>query len=115
MLEQIERISTATYRTNARVGIIPFGRPAQVAPLHSWDLYDQRFVVVGTLTNTAFLDQPLDVAQYVALTDAVEKLAIYDEPAREILRAVAERYRAMLLLCRVNHSGAALDSHAWPD
>jgi transcriptional regulator with XRE-family HTH domain len=95
MVEQMERIAGATYRTNARVGIVPFGRPARVAPLHSWDLYDQRSVVVGTLTNTAILDQPRDIRAYVELTDALEDLAVFHDEARQILARVAERYRAL--------------------
>jgi hypothetical protein len=93
MIQQMERITGATYRTNARIGIVPFGQPARVAPLHSWDLYDQRSVVVSTLTNTAILDQPRDIRAYVELTDALENLAVWDHDARAILTRVAERYR----------------------
>ncbi|HEY2087646.1 MAG TPA: helix-turn-helix transcriptional regulator [Mycobacterium sp.] len=95
MLEQIDRISVATYRVNARVGIVPFGQPAKVAPLHSWDLYDERFVVVGTLTNTAFLEEARDIRQYVELTNELEALAKYGPEAREILTKVADRYRSL--------------------
>lgn len=95
MIEQLERIAGTTYRPNVRVGIVPFGRPAKVFPLHSWDLFDQRAVIVGTTTATAILTETRDVAAYVGLTDALERLAVYGEDAREILARVADRYRSL--------------------
>ena len=93
MIEQLERIAAATYRPNVQVGIVPFGRPAEVFPLHSWDLFDQRAVIVGTTTATAILTEPRDVAAYVELTDALQQLAVYGADAREILNRVTDRYR----------------------
>lgn len=93
MIEQLERIAARTYQPNVQVGIVPFGRPAQVFPLHSWDLFDQRAVIVGTTTATAILTEPGDVAAYVELTDALQQLAVYGAEAREILNRVADRYR----------------------
>jgi transcriptional regulator with XRE-family HTH domain len=95
MIEQLERIAARTYRPNVRVGIVPFGRPAEVFPLHSWDLFDQRAVIVGTTTATAVLTEPRDVAVYAELTDALERLAVYGAEAREILTRVADRYRSL--------------------
>lgn len=77
------------------MGIVPFGRPARVFPLHSWDLFDQRAVIVGTTTATAILTEPQDVAAYVELTDALERLAVYGQEAREILARVVGRYRSL--------------------
>jgi transcriptional regulator with XRE-family HTH domain len=93
MIEQLDRIAAATYRPNVEVGIVPFGRPAEVFPLHSWDLFDQRAVIVGTTTATAILTEPRDVAAYVELTDALQRLAVYGAEARQILNRVTERYR----------------------
>ncbi|MGH3787957.1 MAG: helix-turn-helix domain-containing protein [Pseudonocardiaceae bacterium] len=95
MIEQLERIAAATYRPNARVGIVPFGRPAEVFPLHSWDLFDQRAAIVGTTTATAILTEPRDVAAYVELTDALQRLAVYGAEAREILNRVVDRYQKL--------------------
>lgn len=95
MIEQVERIVAATYRRNARVGIVPFGRTARVFPLHSWDLYDQRAVIVGTETATAILTEARDVSAYVELTDEIEALAAYGDEARAVLNRVIDRYRAL--------------------
>jgi transcriptional regulator with XRE-family HTH domain len=95
MIEQTERILAATYRRNARVGIVPFGRRAHVFTQHGWALFDQRAVVVGTLTATAVLTEEADVRAYVGLTDEIEKLAVYGDDARAVLNAVIDRYRTL--------------------
>lgn len=78
-----------------RVGIIPWGRPCSILPLHSWLLFDARFVVVGATHGAADLDDPADVAAYARLTDQLEGLAVRDGDARAIRAGVAERYRRM--------------------
>ncbi|MGI8814540.1 MAG: helical backbone metal receptor [Pseudonocardia sp.] len=64
-------------------------------PLNGWEMYDDRLVIVGTVTATATLDQPGDVAAYQAMFDKLERLAVYDDDARAILAQVANRYRAL--------------------
>lgn len=95
MAEQIDHISAATHRRNVQVGIIPWGTASPVLPLHSWELYDARLVITGSTHATAQLTDPVDVAAYVKLTDALEQLAVFGEAAREILTRVADRYRAL--------------------
>lgn len=97
MAEQMEHLALATRRENVRVGVIPFGAwdPHLSLPLHGWEMYDQRLVIVGTITATALLDDPRDIATYVDMFERLEQLAAYDEKARAILAQVAERYRAM--------------------
>lgn len=95
MIEQVERIIAATYRRNVRIGIVPFGRPARIFPMHGWAVFDQRAVIVGTETATAILNEPADVATYVELTDEIEKLAVYDDEARAVLNRVVARYREL--------------------
>jgi transcriptional regulator with XRE-family HTH domain len=95
MIEQVERVLAATYRRNARVGIVPFGRPTTAFPSHGWNLYDQRAVIVGTLTATAVLTERADVDAYVALTDELEALAVYGPEARAVLESVIDRYRRL--------------------
>jgi len=95
MATQIDHLAAATGRPNLRLGIIPWGRPCPTLPLHTWGLFDQRAVIVGTTTATAILTEPLDVARYVELTDELERLAVFGDEARAILDRVAERYRRL--------------------
>lgn len=93
MAEQVERIAAATRLAGVRVGIIPWGTRAPVFPLHGWDLHDQRAVIYGTADATAILTKPRDVARYVELTAAVERIAVWDDEACAVLARIAERYR----------------------
>lgn len=95
MATQVDHVSAATTRRNVRIGIIPWGSPTPVLPLHSWTLFDARFVVTGSTTFTADIDDPVDVAAYVRLTDELESYAVWDDGARAILAEAARRYRSM--------------------
>lgn len=92
MVEQIERITTATERPPVRLGIIPWQTPARVLPLHGFHVYDRRAVLVGTRSETAIIGER-DVPDYEALFDELEHLAVFDDDAREILQRIAHDYR----------------------
>lgn len=96
MAAQIEHIAAVARRPNIRIGIIPWGRPSQVLPLHSWQMYDERAVIAGTTTATALLTERADVEAYLKLFRALEQLAVFDDEARLVLVGVADRYRAMM-------------------
>lgn len=95
MADQIDHIAAATHRRNVQVGIIPWGAPSPVLPLHSWELYDARLVIAGSTHATAQLTEPGDVNAYVKLTDQLQELAVYGDKARAILTKVAGRYRQL--------------------
>jgi transcriptional regulator with XRE-family HTH domain len=98
MAEQADRIAAVVSMPNVRVGIIPWGTRATVFPLHGWDLHDQRAVIYGTADATAVLTEPRDVARYVTLSEAIERITVWGDEARAVLAQVAERYRAAQLL-----------------
>jgi transcriptional regulator with XRE-family HTH domain len=94
MAEQVDRIIAATWLPTVRVGIVAWGTQAPVFPLHGWDLHDQRAVIYGTADATAVLTEPGDVARYVMLTAAVERIAVWDDEARAVLTRISDQYRA---------------------
>lgn len=95
MAAQIEHIAQSTRLPNARVGIIPWGTQAQVFPLHGWDLYDRRAIIVGTANATAILTEPADVAVYADLFAQIESLAVFNEQAHSVLTRIADQYREL--------------------
>jgi transcriptional regulator with XRE-family HTH domain len=95
MAEQVDRLTAATYRRNVRLGIIPWGSQCPVLPLHSWYLFDARFVVTGVTHGAFDLAEPADVDAYVKLTDQLEQYAVFGDEARAILVKVADRYRGL--------------------
>lgn len=95
MATQVDEIAAALDRRNVRIGIIPWGAQLPRVPQHSWYLYDSRLLVTGGLTYALDLTDPEDVASYVALTDELEQIAVFDRvEARAILARVADRYRS---------------------
>ncbi|MGQ0776728.1 MAG: helix-turn-helix domain-containing protein [Pseudonocardiales bacterium] len=94
MAEQVDRIIAATRLPTVRVGIIAWGTRAPVFALHGWDLHDQRAVIYGTADATAILTEPADVARYITLTAAMERIAVWDDAARAVLARISDRYRA---------------------
>lgn len=97
MAEQADHIAAAigSYPT-VHVGVIPWGAPADRLVLHGWDIYDERAVCYGTADATAILTEPRDVARYLELHTSIEKMAVWEDDARNVLSEVAERYRAAI-------------------
>ncbi len=93
MAEQVEHIAATSQSPNVRIGIVPWGTRADVFPLLGWDLHDQRAVIYGTAEATAILTEPRDVARYVMLTEAVQKIAVFDDEACAVLQRIAVEYR----------------------
>ncbi|MQA63494.1 MAG: helix-turn-helix domain-containing protein [Actinophytocola sp.] len=93
MAAQMDHIAAATSVTGVRVGIISWGTVARVFPLHSWDIYDHRTVIVGTTTATAILTNRQDIDAYDALFTELEEMAVYGDDARRLLAQIAHDYR----------------------
>lgn len=99
MADQVGRIAAMSRRRNMRIGIISWGRISSVLPLHSWEIYDERAVITGSMTGTAVLTTRADVAAHLDLFATLERLAVYGEDAREILTRVADRYQELAGFC----------------
>lgn len=93
MARQCDHI--AEMASQVRIGIIPSTREVDVFPMTGFDLYDERAVIVGTITGTAFLRSEGDVAEYVRLFRRLEELAVFGDEARALVAAMAERYRSI--------------------
>lgn len=97
MVAQCEHIADAAMLGGrVQVGIIPWQHRARVFPMHSFDLYDERAVIVGTITGTAYLTSPGDVDEYVAMFQALVELAVFGEEARDVLLERAAHYRGTI-------------------
>ena len=95
MAAQIDHVVEAAARQNVHLGIIPWGRTMPELPLNSWTEFDDRLVIVGTMTRVAHLTGRGDLDEYRRLFDQLDSLAVYDDEAASILTATANRYRAL--------------------
>lgn len=96
MVKQLEHVVAASERPNVRVGIVAWTTAVDIAPMHGFELYDQRAAVVGTETATAFLTNQHDVGAYVRLFADLEKVASFGDAGRAAIRRVADDYRSLL-------------------
>lgn len=95
MAAQMDHLVEAGTRKNVQLGVIPWGRPIPELPLNSWTEFDDRLVIVGTMTRVAHLTNRGDLDEYRRLFDELGSLAVYDSEATTILTATAERYRSL--------------------
>jgi transcriptional regulator with XRE-family HTH domain len=97
MADQISHIADVIGRyPMVHVGVIPWGAAADRVVLHGWDIYDERAVCYGTADATAILTEPRDVARYLELHTSIEKMAVWENDARDVLSQLAGRYRAAI-------------------
>ena len=85
MVEQIDRIIEVSRLDGVRIGVIPARRPITVFPLHGFDLYDERAVIVGTLATTAIITEPADVRLHIDMLESLTQAADFGDDARETL------------------------------
>lgn len=96
MIAQLDHITEVAKLPNVRVGVIPWTTEATVFPGHAFHIYDDRLVIVGTLSATANIRDPRDVALYLDLFASLQKLA--SDPADTIaeLRRIRTDYERLI-------------------
>jgi transcriptional regulator with XRE-family HTH domain len=95
MAAQLDHIAEVSHRPHVRVGVIPWTTPVAVFPLHGFSIYDERAVIVGSRVATAFLADPLDVAEHVKLFAELETVAAWGVDARGHLGRIAAEFRSL--------------------
>lgn len=95
MTAQLDHVIELSYRSNVEIGVIPWDKPVDVAPLHGFDVYDERAALVGTETATGFMTDTHDVSAYLKLFQDLAELAEFGDAARSRLDDAASRYRQL--------------------
>ncbi len=95
MGRQLEHIGEVSRRPHIRIGVIPWGVEADAFPPCGFDLYGEHTVVVGVVGGSAYYNDPADIARYMTMLRALERLAVFEDKARAELRCIADKYRAL--------------------
>jgi transcriptional regulator with XRE-family HTH domain len=95
MIAQLEHIAELTHRKNVRIGIIAQATPATVPAMHTFTIFDDTAVLIGTWAQTAIISDAENVAEYVGYWSELEPLASWDEDARAVINRVLLDYRMM--------------------
>ncbi len=92
MSEQVDAIVDASRIPSVRIGIIPWTTRVGVFPRHGFHIYDAVTVIVGLETATATITADRDVALFAQLFTQLERLACFDEQARQELVRIRNDY-----------------------
>ncbi|OLB77921.1 MAG: hypothetical protein AUI14_14765 [Actinobacteria bacterium 13_2_20CM_2_71_6] len=95
MVAQLDHIAEVARLSNVRIGVIPWRSETRVFPGHAFHLYDERLVIVGTLSATAAIRDPRDIALYVDLFEELAGLASYGDEAEAELRRIRTDYEQL--------------------
>lgn len=93
MKAQIHHIAALADRPNVRVGVIPFTTRMREAPLHGFEIFDERLVTVGLETATITITDTRDIDHYLSLFAILERTAEFGRSAQSVLEDIASAYR----------------------
>lgn len=82
---QLAHLLTAIPLVSVSLGIIPFTARRGIWPLEAFTLYDQRRVLVETLTAEISVTQPREVADYLDAFAELARMAVYGDQARALI------------------------------
>jgi transcriptional regulator with XRE-family HTH domain len=92
MAAQLRHIAALAARPNIRIGVIPFTARVREAPLHGFELFDQRLVTIGLETATLTITDPRDIEHYANLFDVLQETAQFGTQAADLLEEIASGY-----------------------
>jgi len=85
MTGQIGHLISMTTVPAIRVGIIPFGVPLEVGPIHGFYLYDDKLVLVELFTAVLNVSQANEIGAYERVFGHLANAAVYGADARTLL------------------------------
>jgi transcriptional regulator with XRE-family HTH domain len=90
MRGQLDRLLAVQTLPRLSLGIIPMQAPDQFWPLHPFITFDDRAAMVETYSAELTINQPRELALYAKAFAALQRSAVYGQPARGLIsRALA--------------------------
>jgi hypothetical protein len=96
MVSQLAHLITLSGQPNIRLGVISHDHPVMMPARHPFHLCDNRTVIVGTESGTAFITDPVEVATYDHRFAELETVAVFDDAACAVFQRTADTYRKLL-------------------
>lgn len=85
MAEQLDRLYNLVGQRRIEVGILPFGTQLRRTAPHAFWIYDQRLVIVETISEELWLTGEDDVKVYERAWEWLDDSAEYGTPARRLI------------------------------
>ncbi|WP_017599927.1 helix-turn-helix domain-containing protein [Nocardiopsis lucentensis] len=92
MAAQLHHIASLSTLSNVAIAVIPWSAEVGEAPLHGFEMFDDRLVTVGLETAAASFSEPDDIRHYSELFASLLRRAKVDHGAREHLSRIARDY-----------------------
>ncbi|WP_432014326.1 helix-turn-helix domain-containing protein [Streptomyces cucumeris] len=87
MADQLAHLLSIMPLASVSLGVIPIVAPRVIWPLEAFYLFDDRHVVVETLTAEINVRQPREIADYAMAYRELGKMAVYGSGARQLIEA----------------------------
>jgi hypothetical protein len=87
MAGQLNHLLSAMPLASVSLGVIPFAAQRVIWPLEAFYLFDDRHVVVETLTAEINVRQPREIADYAKAFRELGKMAVYGADARQLIES----------------------------
>ncbi|WKU46714.1 helix-turn-helix transcriptional regulator [Streptomyces sp. VNUA116] len=90
MAAQLNHLLTALPLASVSLGVIPFAAQRVIWPLEAFYLFDDRHVVVETLTAEINVRQPREIADYAKAFRELGQMAVYGAGARQLIESAID-------------------------
>ena len=91
MIGQLDRLMMAMGLPRVTLGIVPTRAAYEAPATNGFIMFDNEMVHVETASAELAINQPREIAQYGRLFARLTELAVYGDPARDLIRAEMER------------------------
>lgn len=95
MVEQVDKLLEIAQLPDVELGMVPFGTPATVPPMHDYAIFDRSTVHLGTNHRTEFITNRRYVSRYLEHWNELQPLIHWGDEAKEVIERVRERYAAL--------------------
>lgn len=86
---QLDRLATLTALDTVEIRVLAWAAELVTTPDHSFDLFDDRLVLVETFSAELALREPEDIALYARLFDMYSAAALHGEAATALIARIA--------------------------
>ncbi|MBT2676628.1 helix-turn-helix domain-containing protein [Streptomyces sp. ISL-14] len=87
MREQLRHLLAVMPLASVSLGVIPSTAPRAMWPLEAFYMYDDRHVVVETLTAEVNVRQPREITDYLKAFRTLREMAVYGDQAKALINS----------------------------
>ena len=90
MIAQLDRLVALSGLRTLRFGVVPFDVQYRFSPPHGFWIFDDKAVVVETISAELTLTQPQEITQHLSAFERLAATAVYGTEARRLITGVLD-------------------------